>query len=49
MSRESEELTEMADLGSEGDVLREMVVEAVKQCTDASLLDLVYKILVISA
>lgn len=46
MSRESEELARMTDFGSEGGALREMVVEAVKQCTDASLLDLIYKILV---
>lgn len=33
----------------EEEALREMVKSEVEQCTDASLLDLVYKILVCSA
>ena len=38
----------MENAGSESDVLRSMVVEAVEKCTDPSLLDLIYKLLVLS-
>lgn len=36
----------MDDTSCEGGALREMIVESVARCTDLSLLDLVYKILV---
>lgn len=45
MSRESED-TQMKDPDSDIQALRAQLVEAIERCTDAPLLDLVYKILV---
>lgn len=39
----------MEEAGGEGEALRSMIMEAVEKCTDASLLDLVYKLLILSA
>lgn len=39
----------MEDSDSDGVPLRHLIIEAVEKCTDTSLLDLVYKVLVCSA
>lgn len=39
----------MKDSDSDGVPLRQLIMEAVEKCTDTSLLDLVYKVLVCSA
>lgn len=39
----------MEDSDGDGVPLRQLVIEAVEKCTDTSLLDLIYKVLVCSA
>lgn len=46
MSRRKKGSKKMKDPGGEGEAIREAVKAAVDGCTDVSLLDLVYKILV---
>lgn len=48
LSQEKERYRGMENALADAGVLREMIKSSVDQCTDASLLDLVYKILVCS-